>query len=108
MTKTEQKSDWFLAINPNGRIPAMTDTRPPSSVNSKEPMHLWESGSILLYLTTHYDPEYQISFPVGTKEYHDMLSWVFFQNAGMVSLLDFPCTEDKEQRVLYMAKERTD
>ena len=85
MKNSEQKSDWFLRINPNGRIPALTDTRPPVvSGADSEPMHLWESGSILLYLTTHYDPEHRISFPVGTREWHDMVSWVFFQNAGMV------------------------
>ncbi|KAL9094596.1 MAG: hypothetical protein Q9165_003155 [Trypethelium subeluteriae] len=84
MTKTEQKTDWFLAINPNGRIPALTDNRPPfSAATEQAPMHLWESGSILLYLTTHHDPEHKISFPIGTREWHDMLSWVFFQNAGL-------------------------
>ncbi len=25
LSKNEQKEDWFLKINPNGRIPAMTD-----------------------------------------------------------------------------------
>ena len=83
MTKTEQKSDWFLRINPNGRVPAVTDTRPPITETSEQRMRLWESGSILLYLTTHYDPQHQISFPARTREYHDMLSWVFSQNAGM-------------------------
>ncbi|KAI9656484.1 MAG: hypothetical protein M1821_004691 [Bathelium mastoideum] len=85
MTKNEQKSDWFLRINPNGRIPALTDTRPPATVaeGKNEPIHLWESGSILLYLTTHYDPKHQLGFPVGTREWHDMVSWVFFQNAGL-------------------------
>ncbi|KAI9692754.1 MAG: hypothetical protein M1820_009397 [Bogoriella megaspora] len=87
---SEQKTDWFQAINPNGRIPALTDSRPPFASPSKakgttapDSINLFESGSIFLYLTTHYDPEFKISFPVGSREWHEMVNWVFWQNAGL-------------------------
>lgn len=64
MSTSEQKSDWFTAINPNGRIPALTDTlRDGSEVN------VFESGSIMLYLVERYDSEHRISYPRGTKEW---------------------------------------
>ncbi|RVD89130.1 uncharacterized protein DFL_000151 [Arthrobotrys flagrans] len=77
----EQKSPWFISINPNGRIPALTDHRPPSSLD--EPLHIMESGAILLYLVDTYDDENKIGFEKGTREYWEMVQWVFWQNAGL-------------------------
>ncbi len=63
MGATEQKSDWFTAINPNGRIPAITDV-----MDGRE-IRVFESGSIMQYLVARYDTEYRISYPPGTREY---------------------------------------
>lgn len=68
----------FRAINPNGRIPALTDT-----FEDGQTIRLFESGSIMLYLIDRYDPEYNMSFPRGTREYYEMNNWLFFQNAGV-------------------------
>jgi len=68
----------FLAINPNGRIPALTDT-----FTDGKQINLFESGSIMQYLVDRYDPEYKISFPRGTREWYEMNNWLFFQNAGV-------------------------
>lgn len=67
MGKNEQKSEWFTRINPNGRIPAITDV--PFDGDDGEEMRVFESGSIMLYLVQRYDHDHRISFPVGTREY---------------------------------------
>lgn len=63
MSTNEQKSPWFTAINPNGRIPALTDTH----TDGKE-IRIFESGSIMQYLVDRYDTEHKISYPHGSRE----------------------------------------
>ena len=75
--KNEQKEPWFLEINPNGRIPAMTDKLDGKTIR------LFESGSCMQYLIAEYDKDYKLSFPPGTEEYYEVNSWLFFQNAGV-------------------------
>ncbi|PYH41353.1 glutathione S-transferase family protein [Aspergillus saccharolyticus JOP 1030-1] len=78
ISKNTQKEPWFLEINPNGRIPALTDT-----FTDGQKIRLFESGGILLYLAEQYDKDYKISFPRGTREWYEMNNWLFFQNAGV-------------------------
>ncbi|KFX89689.1 hypothetical protein O988_08547 [Pseudogymnoascus sp. VKM F-3808] len=78
MGKNEQKTDSFLAINPNGRIPALTDT-----FTDGKTINLFESGSIQQYLVDEYDKEHKISYPKGTREYYETNNWLFFLNAGV-------------------------
>jgi glutathione S-transferase len=78
ISTNKQKEQWFLDINPNGRIPAMTDTWHDGST-----IRLFESGGIFQYLVDEYDKDHKISFPKGTREYYEMTNWVFFQNAGL-------------------------
>ncbi|KAL1965403.1 hypothetical protein VTN77DRAFT_5840 [Rasamsonia byssochlamydoides] len=78
LSKNVQKEPWFLEINPNGRIPAITDT-----FEDGRQIRLFESGSILQYLVDQYDKDYKISYPRGTREYYEMNNWLFFQNAGV-------------------------
>ncbi|OCT48351.1 glutathione S-transferase [Cladophialophora carrionii] len=78
ISTNRQKEPWFLEINPNGRIPAMTDT-----FSDGKQIRLFESGGIFQYLVDEYDKDYKISFPKGTREYYEMTNWVFFQNAGL-------------------------
>lgn len=66
-----KQEPWFLEINPNGRIPALTDTFTDGS-----PIRLFESGSIMQYLVDRYDPEHKLSYPRGTREYYEVNSWV--------------------------------
>jgi glutathione S-transferase len=72
-----QKEPWFLEINPNGRIPAITDT-----FDDGKPIHIFEGGSILQYLVDRYDPEHKLSFPRGSREAWECNNWLFFQHGG--------------------------
>ncbi len=73
-----QKEPWFLAINPNGRIPALVDPN-----NAAEPdFAVFESAAILLYLLKHYDPEHKFSWPSTDPKAdnyrNQVLQWIFF------------------------------
>ncbi|KAF9893478.1 hypothetical protein FE257_010790 [Aspergillus nanangensis] len=68
-----QKQEWFLKINPNGRIPALTDGT----------QRVFESCSIMLYLVNKYDTNRKISYSPGTPEYVEQVSWLMFQTGGL-------------------------
>lgn len=78
LSKNTQKEDWFLKINPNGRIPCLTDT-----FDDGEPIRLFESGSMMQYLVATYDKDFKISFRPGSRESYEMTNWLFFLNAGV-------------------------
>lgn len=65
----EQFSSGFVAVNPNSKIPAMTDhsTEPPTRV--------FESGAILLYLAE----KFAAFIPQDPAERAECLSWLFWQ-----------------------------
>lgn len=73
--QNEQKADWFLKINPNGRIPALTD-------RARNDFNVWETASILLYLGRHYDKNKIFGF-VDEDEDSEMLTWMFFMHGGL-------------------------
>ncbi|KAE8384796.1 glutathione S-transferase [Aspergillus alliaceus] len=71
----EQKKDWFLSLNPNGRIPIIID-------NTKTPPHtVMESSAVLLYLVSTADKEHQFWFwdPI---EQSKAFQWLIFWNAS--------------------------
>ncbi|KAF8508123.1 glutathione S-transferase [Gautieria morchelliformis] len=78
--ETEQKSDWFLKINPNGRIPAIVDHK-----NKEGDFPVFETSAILLYLAQHYDPERRISYDPITEPnlYSEELQWMLFAHGGV-------------------------
>ncbi len=67
----DQRSDAFLSLNPNGKIPAIIDPDGPGG----EPLALFESGAILLYLA---DKTGQLLPADPTARWH-AIQWVFFQ-----------------------------
>ena len=73
-----QKEPWFLEINPNGRIPAITDT-----FKDGQKIRIFESGSIFQYLAEQYDKDHKISYPAGSREHYEVNNWLFFGNAGL-------------------------
>ncbi|KAI7623468.1 hypothetical protein KC346_g2727, partial [Hortaea werneckii] len=78
ISQNTQKEPWFLAINPNGRIPALTDT-----FTDGQPIRLFESGSIMQYLVSRYDTSHRLSFPPDSREAVEMTNWLFFMNADV-------------------------
>jgi len=78
ISKDTQKEPWFIKINPNGRIPALTD-------HSRGDFNVFESAAILLYLAQHYDKEHKFSFDptTGPNDYSESLQWIFFTHGGI-------------------------
>lgn len=71
---SDVKTPEYLAINPNGRVPAIRDPN--------TDLTLWESGAILEYLVEKYDTEKRISFEAGSKDAYAAKQWLFFQVSG--------------------------
>ncbi|EIN11288.1 glutathione S-transferase C-terminal-like protein [Punctularia strigosozonata HHB-11173 SS5] len=74
----EQKEDWFIKLNPNGRIPTIVD-------RSRNNFTVFETSAILLYLAQHYDKDNKFSFdPVkDADDYSVELQWLFFTHGGI-------------------------
>jgi GST-like protein len=67
--KGDQFGSGFVQINPNSKIPALVDRSGP------EPIRVFESGSILLYLAEKFGA----LLPTTLKERTETLSWLFWQ-----------------------------
>jgi GSH-dependent disulfide-bond oxidoreductase len=70
--KGVQKQPWFLAINPNGRIPAIVDRKAGEFA-------VFESGAILVYLAEKTDR----LLPRDVKGRSQVLQWLMFQMGGV-------------------------
>ncbi|EEY23306.1 glutathione S-transferase GstA [Verticillium alfalfae VaMs.102] len=68
---------WFLEINPNGRIPALTD-----SFDDGKPIRIFESGRFLQYLVDRYDKDHKVSYPAGSRETGETTNWLMWQMAA--------------------------
>ncbi|WVQ72966.1 hypothetical protein IAR50_002528 [Cryptococcus sp. DSM 104548] len=79
-SETDQKKPEFLAINPNGRIPALVDDNVKGA--NGEGHKVFESASILLWLVERYDKEFKFSFEDPVKR-SEVLSWIFFAHGGV-------------------------
>ncbi|RFO96285.1 glutathione S-transferase [Rhodoferax lacus] len=72
LSKNEQKQPEFLALNPNGRIPAIVD-------HEAEDFAVFESGAILIYLA---EKTGQL-MPTDAKGRSRVLQWLMFQMGGI-------------------------
>jgi GST-like protein len=70
--KGVQKEPWFLAINPNGRIPAIVD-------RDADDFAIFESGAILIYLAEKTGR----LMPRDAKGRSLVLQWLMFQMGGV-------------------------
>jgi GST-like protein len=68
----EQKEEWFLKINPNGRIPAIVD-------HDNGDFAVFESGAILIYLAEKTGK----LLPTESKARSRVLQWLMFQMGGV-------------------------
>ena len=78
LSKNETKEDWFVKLNPNGRIPTIND---PNFKGVEGGLVLSQTGAILQYLADTYDKEHKFSYPAGTAEYYKTLEYLIFQVA---------------------------
>ena len=69
----------FLAISPNNKIPALLDPQGPDG----KPIHLFESGAILLYLASKTGR----FLPDDVRGRFEMLEWLMFQMGGVGPML---------------------
>ncbi len=72
LSNKEQKQPWFLAINPNGRIPAIVD-------RAADDFVVFESGAILLYLAEKTGR----LIPDDSKGRSRVVQWLMFQMGGI-------------------------
>ncbi len=72
LSKNEQKTPDFLAVNPNGRIPAIVD-------HEADDFAVFESGAILIYLA---EKTGQL-MPADAKGRSRVLQWLMFQMGGI-------------------------
>jgi len=76
LSKGEQFKPEFLAVSPNNKIPAIVDHEPR---DGGEPLSLFESGAILLYLA---EKTGQL-IPSDVRGRAEVLQWLFWQVAGL-------------------------
>lgn len=67
----EQKKDWFLRLDPNGRIPVLVDN------SHSPPFTAHETSAELLYLEKKYDSKDIFGFK-DELERNECLQWLFF------------------------------
>lgn len=73
--KGEQFTDAFGALTPNRKVPVIVDAHSPDG----QPVTLWESGAILLYLA---EKTGQL-MPTVPRERWTVQQWLMFQMAGI-------------------------
>ena len=72
LSKNEQKEEWFLALNPNGRIPVIVD-------RDAGDLAVFESGAIMIHLAEKAGR----LLPTETGARARVLSWLMFQMGGV-------------------------
>ena len=68
----KQFTSGFVQLNPNSKIPAMYDY----GVKGNEPIRVFESGSILLYLSEKFGGKFM---PKDVKRKTECINWLMWQ-----------------------------
>lgn len=69
----EHKSEAFLKMNPNGKVPTLTDGD----------FNLWESNAIMCYIAASRGPTHLL--PTAAREKAQVEQWLFWQTAHLAS-----------------------
>jgi GSH-dependent disulfide-bond oxidoreductase len=77
--KGDQFTPDFLKISPNNKIPAMVDPHGPDG----RPISLFESGAILLYLSSKTGK----FMPKSVRLKYEVMQWLMFQMGGVGPML---------------------
>jgi GST-like protein len=72
LAEHEQKQDWYLQLNPNGRIPTIVD-------RGNDDFVVFESGAILYYLAERRGR----FLPSDARRRSEVLQWLMFQIGGI-------------------------
>lgn len=75
ISKNVQFTDWFKAINPNSKIPAIVDRDGPDG----KPIAVFESAAIMIYLAEKTGK----FLPKSGAERYSVLQWLEFQMGGV-------------------------
>ena len=72
LTNRVQKEDWYVALNPNGRIPTLVD-------HDAGDFAIFESGAILIYLAEKFGR----FMPSDVEGRSRVVQWVMWQMSGL-------------------------
>ncbi|HSC06306.1 MAG TPA: glutathione S-transferase N-terminal domain-containing protein [Steroidobacteraceae bacterium] len=72
LSQREQKQDWYVKLNPNGRIPTIID-------HDNDEFVVFESGAILIYLAEKTG----LFLPRDVKGRSLVMQWLMFQMSGV-------------------------
>jgi len=72
LSRNEQKEPWFLALNPNGRIPVIVD-------REEDDLAVFESGAIMIHLAEKAGR----LLPSDRRGRARVLQWLMFQMGGV-------------------------
>ena len=75
LASNTQKEEWFLKLNPNGRIPVIVDRDGPDG----EPFSVFETGAIMVYLAEKTGR----LMPTDVKGRSRTMQWLMFQMGGV-------------------------
>lgn len=78
--RSEQRSPFYLTLNPNSRVPAIIDHDYGDHV-------VWESGSIFIYLSQRPSPMQHTLYGDDFFEQSSINSWLFYQVSGHAPMI---------------------
>jgi len=75
LAANEQKQEWFLRMNPNGRIPVLVDHDAPGG----QDITVFETGAMMIYLAEKTGR----LLPTEPKARAEVIQWLMFQMSGI-------------------------